>query len=404
MDKTFFESFRKDDYQRDSFDNFLKSIKFSYSIPSIHIAGTNGKTSTSVYLAHAYIGAGYKVGLFTSPYLYNPNEEIRINGQCISDDDFMSIFNKYKKEVNKYDLSSFEIMTIVALSYFQEQKCDIAIIECGMGGEIDATNIIEPVLSIITSISLEHTDFLGYTISEITAQKAGIIKENVPVLIPDLSEDAMTVIYEVAKINNSKICYLGHYVHDEYSGDGYSFEYGEFGRIQIPSVAKYSIQNCVIALEALCVLKERFPFASEKVVSELRNAFIPCQCEVVNKNPLVIIDGAHNPEGMKKFCDISLLQITGNKPIHVLFACCKDKNLGGLLSVIGETTNDLTITTFNSPRARGEEEFFLFAGDYQFESDAKELLKNKMSEFPDDCFIITGSEIFAAEMREMFIK
>ena len=404
MEKSFFDAFRKDDYQRDNFDKFIKAIKFSFNIPSIHIAGTNGKTSVATFLAHGYMGAGYKVGLFTSPYLYEPNEEIRINNQPISDDDFLSIFNRYKKEVNKFDLSAFEVMTFVALTYFQEQGCQIAIIECGMGGEVDATNIITPILSIITSISLEHTDFLGYTISEISAQKAGIIKENVPVLVPDLSEDAMTVIYETAKLNNAKICYLGHYVHDEYHPDGYTFEYGEFGEIKITSLAKYNVQNCVIALEAICVLKDVMPFEPQKVVDGIKEVVLPCQCEKVNNNPIVIIDGAHNPEGMKAFCDISLLKAIENKPIHVIFACCKDKNLGALLSVIGETTNDLTITTFNHPRARNEEEFFLFAGDYKFVDNPQELLKQKMEEFPDDCFIITGSEYFAAYMRKMFIK
>ena len=214
----------------------------------------------------------------------------------------------------------------------------------------------------------------------------------------------MTVIYETAKLNNAKICYLGHYVHDEYHTDGYTFEYGEFGEIKITSLAKYNVQNCVIALEAICVLKDVMPFEPQKVVDGIKEAVLPCQCEKVNNNPIVIIDGAHNPEGMKAFCDISLLKAIENKPIHVIFACCKDKNLGGLLSVIGETTNDLTITTFNHPRARNEEEFFLFAGDYKFVDDPQELLKQKMEEFPDDCFIITGSEYFAAYMRKMFIK
>lgn len=404
MDKTFFEDFRKDDYQRDNFDRFIKAIKFSFNVPSIHIGGTNGKTSVATYLAYGYMGAGYTVGLFTSPYLYNPNEEIRINGKEISDDEFMDIYNEHKKEIRKYDLSAFEVMTFVALSYFQKMGCQIAVIECGMGGEIDATNIITPLLSIITSISLEHTDFLGYSISEITAQKAGIIKENVPVLVPDLSEDAMTVIYETVKINHSRICYLGHFVHDEYHEDGYTFEYGEFGEIKLQSVAKYSILNCVLALEAITILKDKLSFDPIKVREGIQEAFIPCQVEVVSKKPLVIVDGAHNPEAMKRFCDVSLLKVINEKPIHVIFACTKDKNLSGLLAVIGETTRDLTITTFDSPKARGEDEFFLFADDYKYVDNPEELLRQKMEEYPDDCIIITGSQQFAAQMRKLFIK
>ena len=149
MEKTFFDSFRTGDYQRDNFDAFLKAIRFSYDVPSIHIAGTNGKGSTATYLANAYIANNYKVGLFKSPFLFEVNEMITINNQAISDSDFMSIFNRYKKEINKYNLSAFEIQTLVAFTYFKEQHCDIAVIECGMGGELDATNIFTPVLSIV---------------------------------------------------------------------------------------------------------------------------------------------------------------------------------------------------------------------------------------------------------------
>lgn len=404
MDKSFFDSLRRDDYQRDNFDHFIKAVRFSYNIPSIHIAGSNGKTSTASYIAGGYIACGYKVGLFTSPYLYQPNEMIKINDQEISDEEFVAIYEKYKKEIAKYDLSPFEAQTLVALTYFENNKCDIAIIECGMGGEIDATNIIEPILSIITSISLEHTDLLGYTISEITAQKSGIIKENAPVLVPDLSEDAMTIIYETTKINNTKICYLGHPVNEQLLDDGYSFEYSDFGAINLSSFARYNIQNAVMALEAMKVLEDRFNIDKTKAVEGIGKVILPCQTEIVNKEPLVIIDGARNQEAMKKFCDVALLKITQSKPIHVIFACCKDKNLGGLLSVIGETTNDLTITTFDNPAARGEEEYFLFADDYKFVEDPIQLLKDKMNEFPDDCFIITGSLAFASIMRKQFIK
>ena len=401
MNKSFFANFRNNDYQRDNFDSFIKAIHFDFHIKCIHIAGSNGKTSVANFLAGAYQGAGYKVGLFTSPFLYQANEMIKINSQDISDDDFTAIYNKYKKEIQKHDLSAFEVETFVALTYFQNNNCNIAIIECGMGGEIDATNIVYPILSIITSISLEHTEFLGYTISEISSQKAGIIKENAPILLPDLSEDAMKVISDIAKFNDSKICYLGHYVHEEYSDLGYSFEYGEFGKIEISSLAKYNIENCVMALEALTVLKEQLPFDIEKVKEGIKKVVLPCQCEVIHNNPLVIIDGARNPEGIKKFCDVSLLKLIKERPIHVIFACCKDKNLSGLLAVIGEITNDLTLTTFDNPNAREEDEYFLFLEDYQFSKDAKQLLLDKMNEFPDDCIIITGSLAFVTYMRTL---
>lgn len=404
MEKSFFDGFRIGDYQRSYFDKFLKAIKFTYKTPSIHIAGTNGKGSTATYLSYAYATCGYKVGAFRSPFLYKPNEMICVNNVDITDDQFMAIFNRYKKEIEKFDLSAFEIQTFVALTFFDESNCDIAVIECGMGGEIDATNIFTPILSIITTISLEHTDYLGYSISEIAIQKAGIIKEEVPVLIGELPQDALNVIAQVAKESKSEICYMSYYVNEEYSDNGYTFTYGDFDHVHIKSLAKYSIQDCSIALEALTVLKDHFPIDIDKVKEGIEKAFIPCRLEVVSQSPLVIIDGAHNPEGIAILCDKTLDNVIKNKPIHVIFSCFRDKNIANMLAVLGSITDDLTMTTFDNPRARTQDEYFLFLGDYQFVQDAKQLLKDKVEQFPDDAILVTGSLAFAAYMRQLFVE
>ena len=179
------QSFSRNDYQRDNFDAFLHKIGFSFALPAIHITGTNGKGTTTNYIAVIYQYSGYKVGKFTSPALFKINEMITVNNIPINDDDFIRIFNANLKDFQKFDLSAFEIETFIALTYFKEQQCDICVIECGMGGEVDATNVFVPILSIITSISLEHTAFLGHTISEIAEQKCGIIKDKVPLLIDE---------------------------------------------------------------------------------------------------------------------------------------------------------------------------------------------------------------------------
>ena len=402
MNNSFFDGFRIGDYQRENFDNFLSKINFHYDIPSIHITGTNGKGSTANYIASMYIANGYKVGLFTSPFFDEPNEMISINGEKICDDDFMAIYSQYKKEIEKYDLSAFEIQTLVALTYFQNNKCDIAVIECGMGGLIDATNVFTPILSIITSVSLEHTDYLGYSISEIAFQKAGIIKDEVPVLLGGLPEEAITVILKKAKECKSKMFYLGHYVNKEYLSDGFSFDYGEIKGLKIKSIADYSVNDACLALEAIYTLKDRFIYDEEKVKQGLASISIPCRLEIVNKQPRVIVDGAHNPEAIDALCKNTIHNVTEGKPIHVVFACFRDKNLGNMLSTLGAITDDLTITTFDHPRARKEEEYFLFLGDYKFEEDAKTLIRNKMNEFPDDVILVTGSLAFAALVRRWF--
>ncbi len=405
MNKEFFDGYRLGGYQRENLDSFLESIHFSYKTPSIHIAGTNGKGSASCYIASIYNANGYRVGLFKSPFLFVPNEMISINGNNITDDDFMAIFNRYKKQFEKFDLSAFEIQTFVALTYFDEQKCDVAIIECGMGGEVDATNVFTPILSIITTISLEHTDYLGCSISEIAEQKGGIIKEETPVLIgDDLPEDALTVIAKIAKDNKSRICYLSHYVNKEYSDIGYSFDYNEFYGTHIKSRANSSVTDACMALEAVSILKDRFPIDVEKTKAGLADVYMECRMDVVKENPVIIIDGAHNPEAMKKLCESSLGLVTKGKPIHVIFACFRDKNLGNMLSSLGAITDDLTITTFDNPRARTEEEYFLFAADYTFVENAEELIKSKIAEYPEDAILVTGSLAFAAYVKKLFLE
>ncbi len=405
MNKEFFDGFRLGGYQRENLDSFLESIHFSYKTPSIHIAGTNGKGSTSAYIANIYSANGYKVGLFKSPFLFTPNEMISINGKNISDDEFMTVFNRYKKQIEKFDLSAFEIQTFVALTFFDEQKCDVAIIECGMGGEVDATNVFTPILSIITTISLEHTEYLGCSISEIAEQKGGIIKEEVPVLVGDsLSEDALTVLVNIAKDNDSRVCYMSHYVNKQYSEEGYSFSYNEFYDSHIKSRADSSVTDACMALEAVSILKDKLPIDVDKAKQGLAEVYMECRMDIVKENPRVIVDGAHNPEAMKILCENGLWNVTKGKVVHVIFACFRDKNLGNMLSSLGAITDDLTITTFDNPRARTEDEYFLFAADYPFVENAEQLIKSKIEEFPEDVILITGSLAFAAYAKKLFLE
>ena len=402
MEARFFDNFRTGDYQRTNFDSFLESIHFEFPIPSIHITGTNGKGSTATYIASIYSANNYKTGLFKSPFLFEPNEMISIDGNNISDDDFLNIFNKYEKQIKKFDLSAFEIQTFIAFTYFIENKCDIAVIECGMGGLIDATNIITPILSIITTVSLEHTNALGYSLSEIAAQKAGIIKEEVPILVGNLQEDALNVIVATAKENKSKMCYLGHYVNKEFTDSGFNFDYLDFYNVHINSLADYSVNDAVMALEAVTVLKDIMPIDNEKAKEGLASISIDCRMDVVHKDPLVIVDGAHNPEAMKALCETSIGNVTKGKCLHVIFACFRDKNLGNMLSSLGAITDDLTITTFDNPRARTEEEYFLFCGEYLFVENPIDLIKEKMQNYPDDAILVTGSLAFAAYIKKAF--
>ena len=387
------------DYQRDNFDAFLMKVSFSFSVPAIHVAGTNGKGSTVYFLSSLYQKAGYKVGRFSSPSLYEINESISINGEDIKDEDIISIVKSEEKLIKKYELSSFEILAYVAFTYFKQQGVDIAIIECGMGGEIDATNIFIPILSIITSISVEHSDYLGRSVSEIAYHKAGIIKLEVPVLIGDFSEDAENVVAEVAKNLDCKIYKTTLPSHIRKSDKGLVFDYQTIKDIAIPSFARYEISNALFAIDAALLLEEKISIKSVDFTSAFMDTVIPCRFELISKSPTIIIDGGHNPEAIDNF--VKNLYFYGNiAQIHVIFACFRDKNFSQMLARLGELTDKIHLTTFPHPRARTQDDFFLFVDEYPFSENPVELFNQIRSEHPEDAILITGSLAFAAYMKK----
>ena len=399
--KTYFEKVGHGEYQRENFDSFLNKVNFSYSVPSIHIAGSNGKGSTANYLANIYRAQGYKVGLFTSPYLEVVNEMININGQDISDNDMVEIIEQYSKFIDKYSLSPFEIQTFIALTYFQKQKCDIAIIECGMGGEIDATNIFTPIASVITSISLEHTAFLGRSICEIAYQKAGIIKKEVPVITGILEEEAINTIVEDSKENNCQLSVAVEPAKVVYENKGFNFAYGTLDGLRINSAATYSLKDACIALEVVNKLNDQFKVNEQAIKDGLANTFMPVRMEIVKESPLLIVDGSHNPEGINNLVK-SLQNVAQNREIHILFACFRDKNIERMLAFLGEYSKDITLTTFPHERARTEEDYFLYMEDHSFKEDALAALNDLMTNYPNDCILVTGSLAFAAYIKHNY--
>ena len=395
--KEYFESVERDDYQRENFDDFLKKVNFKYDVPSVHIAGSNGKGTTANYLANIYRAHGLKVGLFTSPYLNKVNEMININGKDISDEEFISAIKENEKLYDKYSLSPFEIQTYIALNYFMKNGCDLAIIECGMGGEIDATNIFNPIVSIITSISLEHTAFLGRSLCEIAYQKAGIIKKEIPVVTGILDDEAINTIVEVTKEKECKLSVAVDAANVVYEDDGFNFSYLTYKDLRINSSATYSLKDACIALETVNVLLDKYPVTQEEIRQGLTSTFMPVRMEIVCKSPLIIIDGSHNPEGVQNLVK-SLQNVAQNREIHVLFACFKDKNIERMLSYLGEYSSDITLTTFPHKRARGMEDYFLFLDDYNFKDDPLFALDELKVNYPDDVILVTGSLAFAAYM------
>ena len=248
-------------YEREEWDRFVKKTKLKIEFPFIHITGSNGKGSSANYLYEVYKAAGYKVALFSKPYLKKPNEMIRIDGKDISDDDFARVFSQRENEYRKFGLSSFEVETAMAFDYFNEQKPDLAIIECGMGGETDSTNLSDakPALSIITTVSLEHTAFLGRTTSEIARNKAAIIKNNCPVLVGPMDEDLIKVIREIAEKKDSEFFQVDAYHNSHYEAPYLYFDYRPYQKLQLLTPALYQLKNASVVVEATKILNEKFP-------------------------------------------------------------------------------------------------------------------------------------------------
>ena len=383
-------------YERDAYDKFLKSERFNYDIKSIHITGTNGKGSVANYLYNIYLKAGYKVGLFNSPYLNDVTEMIKINGRNITDEEYLEIFNDYLKKFEKYGLSAFEIETFIAFTYFKKMGVDISIIEVGMGGYIDATNVITPILSIITSVSLEHTSYLGRSVSEIAENKAGIIKDEVPALVGKLEDSAMFAIREHCKEYDSPLHIVDDYHHERIENDEVIFDYLPYLNLKLHTRSLYQCKNASVAIEATNIVKDIIPVTEENIREGLYTAPLECRFEYIKDN--LILDGAHNPEAMLSLTDT--LDKTITKPIHVLFAVFRDKNVDSMLNILSKSVHDVTLTTFDHKRARTEEEFFLYLGDYNFKVDYKTALKEMMEEYKDDIILVTGSLAFVGVIRK----
>lgn len=285
---------------------------------TIHVAGTNGKGSTSSMIASVFMEAGYKVGLYTSPHLKDFRERITINGKKISKNYVHKFVLNHKSFFENTHLSFFEMTVGLAFDYFSDKKVDIAIIEVGMGGRLDSTNIITPLLSVITNIGKDHTQFLGDTLDKIAFEKAGIIKPNIPVIIGEYTSETKPVFLEVAKQNNSEI----HFAQDEKHPD---YPCGLLG--------DYQLKNKKTVIETFRNLKSDFIISEENIkngiLNVVQNTNLQGRWQVLQENPKVICDTAHNAHGL----EIVMNQLKKEKfnQLHIVLGVVNDKDLDSIL-------------------------------------------------------------------------
>jgi dihydrofolate synthase/folylpolyglutamate synthase len=311
-----------------------------WAVPAIHVAGTNGKGSVCKALAQVLEEAGYKVGLFTSPHLVDINERIQINGRNISNEDFTEIFWKIKEEFQEHP-SFFEVMFAMAAVYFQREECDYAIYETGMGGRLDATNVLKPQLTIITSVGMDHMEYLGDTIEKIAAEKAGIIKPDVPMIYFMRDEKVNKVIEQRAKQVGAPIISVGKedYIINHLDNKTIDFSlhsrYYSYCKLKIPKTSLCQVENMSLVALAFSYLMEKKNQASDVTEKVLKNGLSKFYWEGRMEQilPGVYIDGAHNVEAITAYVDTVNRLYKGKRRILV-FAAVKDKEYSSMIELL----------------------------------------------------------------------
>jgi dihydrofolate synthase/folylpolyglutamate synthase len=323
---------------------------------SLHVAGTNGKGSVACYLSSVLFHSGLKTGLFTSPHLVDYRERIRVNGEVIGRGELSRLVEEIKGPIVDTGASYFEATTALAFEHFLRRHVDVGVIEVGMGGRLDSTNVLRPALSCITSIDFDHVKYLGRTLGVIAREKAGIIKPGIPVVCGRLSSRASSAIREIAASRRSRVLEVGKdasFRPLEMDIRGSTFEYSGLGgrrAFGIESAGLHHIANAATAILAVEVLRERgFSISDEDLRIGLRRALWPGRFHVLRRRPLVICDAAHNVSGTRMLVK-SLRNLNLNENVTV-FGVLRDKDYRRMLALLAGCSESFVLTKPESPRA-----------------------------------------------------
>lgn len=388
-------------------------------LKTIHIGGTNGKGSTTTFLRCLLEEQGLTVGTFTSPYVESFNERIAINGSHITDERLVELVSKIKPIIDDMDTIEalknaveFEILTAVMFQYFVEEQVDIVIVEVGLGGTYDCTNVITPLVSAITTIGLDHVDILGTTIEEIAAQKAGIIKRNVPVVVGKIEQPAYEVIEKQAKelsspIERYEVDFTSKYIQpDPNWGEIFNYRSSnlDLSHVTTSMLGKHQVDNASLAIRLYEILSEKLGLvvSTKDIQRGLKKAFWPGRMEKVSDEPLIVLDGAHNDHAMKVLVN-NLKTEFKSQHIHVIFGALSTKDISSMVKELKSVPNsNLKVTAFDYPRAFTKEQYEEL-GLTAF-TDWREAMAEVLQELTgDDLIIITGSLYFISQVRETLL-
>jgi len=389
---------------------------------TVHIAGTKGKGSTAAMITQTLISAGYRTGLFTSPHLHTLRERIRIDGAMISEADFAALVTELKpivESANKQaafgELTTFEILTAVVFAYFKKNRVDFQVLEVGLGGRLDATNVVKPDICIITSLSLDHTEILGDSVAKIAAEKAGIIKPGCIVVNAPQVDEAAQVIKQVCHQQRADLIQLGQDVTwHKTSGDLHGQTLTVFTKsghydLTIPLLGDHQLENAataVAATEALVSLGTSI--SSQNIAQGLSQVSWPGRLQILNREPTVVVDGAHNVYSMSKLVE-AVKEYFDYKRCFVIFGTSCDKDISGMVQELKSLSNHIIITSSSHPRAASisllAEKFNSPGVKAMTVGNVMEALSKALSSAKKtDLILITGSLFVVAEAIDYITK
>ncbi len=380
---------------------------------SIHVAGTNGKGSTSHQLAAIFQAAGYKTGLYTSPHLKDFRERIRVNGECIPEQNVIDFAATHEDLFEKIKPSFFEMTVAMAFEYFANQQVEIAIIEVGMGGRLDSTNIIKPELCLITNISFDHQAYLGHTLEAIAGEKAGIIKQEVPVVIASTQTATQAVFKEKAATQNASIYFADQQYHLQRTADSnqqllgieFTDANGTLQKFHSDLTGIYQLKNITGVLCAIDLLKAKFPKINNQIIFDaLANVKkitgLKGRWEVLSKNPLCIADTGHNEDGIQQI--LTQLTYCNYENIHWVMGMVNDKDLNAVLALLPKNATYYFCKP-NIPRGldqlilqKAAAQFNLIGDCYASVQEAFDVAK--MNAKNTDLVLVAGSTFIVAEI------
>lgn len=391
----------------------------------IHVAGTNGKGSTSAIIHSILQNAGYKVGLYTSPHLVSFQERMVINGEYITPDEVISLLEKLKPAIGKVARTEgcqhptfFEVITTMAFLYFSEKKVDFAIMEVGLGGRLDATNVSQPLVSVITHIDFDHMDRLGNTLAEIAGEKGAIIKQNTPVVSADQFPDAQDVIKKIAREKKAPLYIYGEeidatLISSQLKGNYFNYRgiNNKIDNLFVPLAGDFQIENTSLAIATAELLHNiGFVITQDDIIRGVANSKWPGRFEIVREKPLVILDGAHNPNGVEQFIK-NLKKLVPDKKIIAVLGIFQDKDYITILKNIIPQVNQVILTMADNPRATptavlAEEVKHYIDDESIIETNDVETAINKSFQIAreDDVICITGSLYTVGEAKAYFLE